>query len=67
LTRKEHRTVQLTAKGREPYGLSYTDIADGMFHVYGTKPDGEFSWEVKAVRADIEPILVEKPDLVQGQ
>ncbi len=61
LTRKEGRTVQLTAKGTEPYLLSYTDIVNGEFTVYGTKLDGEFSWEVKAVRADIEPLKVERP------
>ncbi|HKQ74568.1 MAG TPA: LamG domain-containing protein, partial [Blastocatellia bacterium] len=52
LTRKEGRTVQLTAKGKEPFRLSYEEIKDGQFKVYGTKSNGEFSWEVKAVRAD---------------
>jgi len=61
LTRPEDRTVLLTAKGREPFLLSCTDIVDGKFTVYGTRPDGEFSWEVKAVRADIEPLVIERP------
>lgn len=60
MTRKEDRTVSLTAKGAEPYLLSYTDIEDGRFKAYGTKQDGRFSWEVKAVRADVEKLEVEK-------
>jgi hypothetical protein len=59
LTRAEGRTVQLTARGREPFLLSYEDIVDGVFHVYGTRPDGAFCWEVKAVRADVAPLVVE--------
>lgn len=59
LTLKQDRTVTLTAKGREPYLLSYEDIHDGQFEVYGTKSDGEFSWEVKAVRSDVEHLQVE--------
>ncbi len=59
LTRKEERTVQLTAKGTEPFTLSYDSIEDGEFNVYGTKKDGEFSWEVRAVRADIDPLKTE--------
>jgi len=60
LTRKEGRTVQLTAKGTKPYLLSASEVKDGKFMVYGTEPDGEFYWEVKAVRADVEPLQVEK-------
>lgn len=59
LTRKDNRTVQLTAKGKEPFLLSCTDVVDGKFSVYGTKPDGKFYWEVKAVRADVKPLEVE--------
>ncbi len=44
----------LTPEGREPFLLSYEAIVDGSFRVYGTRPDGAFSWEVKAVRADVE-------------
>ncbi|NQT95100.1 MAG: hypothetical protein HQ572_01485 [Candidatus Omnitrophica bacterium] len=61
LTRKEGRTIQLTAKGQKPFLLSYTGIEDGQFKVYGTDPDGEFSWEVKAVRNDI-PVINVEPD-----
>lgn len=60
LTRPEHRTLQLTAIGEIPYVLSSTGIRDGEFSVYGTNPDGEFYWEVKAERADVEPLVVEK-------
>jgi hypothetical protein len=60
LTRKDGRTVQLTARGKEPFLLSYTDITDGSFNVYGTRSDGEFSWEVKAVRADVAPLETER-------
>jgi hypothetical protein len=59
LTLKQDRTVTLTAKGREPFLLSFEDIHEGSFKVYGTKPDGEFCWEVKAVRADVEALEVE--------
>jgi hypothetical protein len=60
LTRKEGRTIQLTAKGTKPYLLSASEVKDGKFMVYGTETDGEFYWEVKAVRADVEPLQVEK-------
>lgn len=62
LTRKDSRTVQLTAKGKRPFTLSATEIVDGKFKVYGTKANGEFFWEVKAVRQDIEPLKVEVKD-----
>ncbi|HYH68802.1 MAG TPA: hypothetical protein VD866_29180, partial [Urbifossiella sp.] len=61
LTRPDGRTVTLTAVGCEPYLLSYEDVVGGGFRVYGTKPDGEFSWEVKAVRADVAALAVEVP------
>jgi hypothetical protein len=61
LTRQEGRTVQLTARGREPFLLSYEDVVDGAFRVYGTRADGEFSWEVKGVRADVDELEVEVP------
>ena len=60
LTRQEGRTISLTAIGSQPYQLSYSEIMDGEFRVYGEKEDGEFSWEVQAVRADVEPLEVEK-------
>jgi hypothetical protein len=59
LTRQEGRTVILTPKGREPFLLSYEDIVDGVLKVYGTCSNGAFSWEVKAVRADVERLEVE--------
>lgn len=59
LTRREGRTVLLTAKGRKPFLLSYEDVRDGRFTVYGTEPDGTFSWEVRAVRSDVDPLDVE--------
>jgi hypothetical protein len=61
LTRDEGITIQLTSKGEDPYVLSYTDVEDGRFVVYGTKEDGYFSWEVKAVRADVDYLEVEIP------
>jgi hypothetical protein len=59
LTRREGRTVHLTARGRSPFLLSYDDIVDGRFTVHGTAPDGGFSWEVRATRADIPPLVAE--------
>ncbi len=59
LTRPEGRTVLLTPEGREPFLLSYESVADGTFMVYGTAPGGVFSWEVKAVRADVEQLQPE--------
>lgn len=56
LTRKENRTVLLTPKGTQPFLVSCTDVVDGKFTVYGTKLDGEFFWEVKAVRGDVESL-----------
>jgi len=63
LTRKERRTVLLTAKGSEPFSLSASEVKEGKFEVYGTKLDGEFYWEVKAVRADLEPL---KPEVIKS-
>ena len=60
LTRKENRTVQLTPKGSDPYFLSAGEVSGGKFKVFGTKPDGAFYWEVKAVRADVPELEVEK-------
>ena len=62
LTRKEGRTVQLTAKnGWSPLWVD-GGIVNGRFTVGADsgKPDQEFYWEVKAVRADVEPLVVEK-------
>jgi hypothetical protein len=59
LTRKDGRTVHLTAIGREPFLLSYEAVKDGQFKAYGTRPDGAFSWQVTAVRADVAALEVE--------
>jgi len=59
LTRPEDRTVQLTAKGTEPFLLSYEAVANGRFTVHGSNPSGRFAWEVRAVRADIPRLAVE--------
>jgi hypothetical protein len=59
LTRRQGRTVQLTPKGNKPFILSYDDITDNRFTVYATQPNGTFSWEVKAVRADIDILKTE--------
>ncbi|UCE18987.1 MAG: hypothetical protein JSV84_01155 [Gemmatimonadota bacterium] len=59
LTREEDRTVLLTPIGKEPFTMSCSEVADGQFTVYGTKPDGKFFWEVKAVRADVDRLEVE--------
>lgn len=58
LTHTTGRTVQLTAKGQEPFVLSYTDIENGRFTVHGTSASGWFSWEVKAVRKDLTELVV---------
>jgi hypothetical protein len=59
LTMRSGRTVQLTAQGSEPFLLSYTKIVDGTFIVHGSHPEGKFTWEVKAIRADIDSLEVE--------
>jgi hypothetical protein len=59
LTRREGRTVLLTPRGREPFLLSYDEIADGAFSVYGDRDEGAFDWEVKAVRADVAELAAE--------
>ena len=59
LARKEDRTIQLTAAGKTPFVLSADPIQEGTFKVYGTKDDGSFYWEVKAIRADIDKLEIE--------
>ncbi len=63
LTLGENRTVVLTAKGNRPFLLSHSEVKNGQFTVYGNIPDGEFSWEVKAVRSDVPELEVEVPGL----
>jgi hypothetical protein len=65
LTRKEHRTVLLTAKhtGSSAVAvLAASDVEDGKFSVHANgseHPNQEFYWEVKAVRKDVELLEVE--------
>ena len=61
LTRPEGRTVQLTARGREPFALSHDGVAAGRFQAFGTRADGEFDWEVRAVRADVDALVTDLP------
>jgi len=64
LTRQEQRTVQLTTiDGWSPLYV-VGKVADGQFTVRtagGGSSVQRFHWEVKAVRADGDPLVVEKP------
>ena len=66
LTRKEGRTVLLTPKfdNSEPISsLAASSVADGKFQVRavdGNNTSQKFYWEVKAIRADVPPLEVEK-------
>ncbi len=67
LTRKENRTVLLTPKFDsfdEPVSqLAASAVENGKFKVKATdsqNPNQKFYWEVKAVRADIAPLEVER-------
>ncbi len=66
LTRKEDRTVLLTPKfeGDEQVSmLAASGVKDGKFRVRmieGKNPSQKFYWEVKAVRADVEILEVER-------
>lgn len=63
LTRKEQRTVQLTSiDGWSPLFVE-RGVQEGQFMVRtanGGDPTQRFYWEVKAVRADVAPLVVEK-------
>lgn len=67
LTRAEDRTVQLTPvfEDDEPVSpLAAGRVRDGRFRVRtadGSPASHAFYWEVKAVRADLEPLAVEVP------
>ncbi|MCW3816730.1 hypothetical protein ONA91_19985 [Micromonospora sp. DR5-3] len=67
LTRPEDRTVQLTPvfDDDEPVSpLAAGRVRDGAFRVHtvdGSPASHAFYWEVKAVRADLEPLAVEVP------
>ena len=62
LTRKEQRTVQLTPIDGPASLYVSGAIDDGRFLVrsHGGNRRQRFYWEVKAVRADVEPLVVEK-------
>jgi hypothetical protein len=67
LTRKEQRTVQLTPiKGWSPLYVS-NDIQDGRFTVRsaGGTAAQRFYWEVKAVRADVTPLVAEREKVAE--
>jgi hypothetical protein len=65
LTTEQGRTVQLTplAEGDGPISaLAASRVRDGAFAVRAldeSNPSQEFYWEVKAVRSDIESLIVE--------
>lgn len=63
LTRKEQRTVQLTPiDGWAPLYLT-GGVKEGTFTVKtatGGDANQRFYWKVKAVRADVDPLVVEK-------
>lgn len=62
LTRGEGRTVQLTAKnGWSPLSVD-GEVINNKFAVRADSgnPSQQFFWEVKAVRADVTPLVVEK-------
>lgn len=67
LTSPEQRTVQLTPlyEGDEPIStLACSAVRSGCFNVRMITPDNpsqRFYWEVKAVRADLPPLQVERP------
>lgn len=67
LTRPDDRTVQLTPvfDDDEPVSaLAASRVRDGAFRVRtvdGSPAEHGFYWEVKAVRADLEPLAVEVP------
>lgn len=66
LTRKENRTVLLTPKFSDDAPISMlaaSEVKDGTFTVKmidSKNPSQKFYWEVKAVRADVEKLEVER-------
>ncbi|MFZ2498183.1 hypothetical protein [Methanosarcina sp.] len=66
LTRKENRTVLLTPKFEgevEISMLAASEVKDGKFTVKmidSKNPSQKFYWEVKAIRADVEKLEVER-------
>ena len=65
LTRPDGRTVHLTIKvdDADPiFGeqIAAGTVANGEFKVYSSEATTAFYWEVKAIRADVEPLQVEQ-------
>jgi hypothetical protein len=66
LTRKAHRTVLLTPRFEEGSPVSMlaaSEVKDGQFTVASVdskNPTQKFYWEVKAVRADVPRLEVER-------
>lgn len=65
LVANDGRTVQLTAmvdkEEDEAFGfLASSPVKDGKFRVYSSEETQKFYWEVKAIRADIPPLEVER-------
>lgn len=63
LTRKDQRTVQLTPIGGSTLLYEATEVEGGTFTVRADSGNSaqRFYWEVKAVRADLAPLVVERP------
>jgi len=65
LTRPEGRTVLLTQlfeQDTEDFAqLMASRVVDGKFRVRSSAPAAKFCWEVRAVRADMEPLVVVNP------
>lgn len=63
LTMQEYRSVLLTALFEDEddpiSALAASRVKDGKFKVWSGVPAQKFYWEVKAVRGDIEPLIVE--------
>ena len=62
LTMKENRTVQITPffeNDDEPIStVAASRVKNGKFKVWSESPAQKFYWEVKAVRADVEPLKI---------
>lgn len=61
LTRDNTTTILLTAKGSLPFTLSYDSFDEKSFVVHGSISEGYFDWQAEATRADVAPLVVEKP------
>jgi len=63
LTRKDQRTIQLTPVGGFAPLYVTSGVEGGRFSVRtdSGSADQRFYWEVKAIRADVAPLVIEKP------